>query len=587
MKIPIKAKFKHLEAVLVGTPKQFLLQGGEYFCVRESCEECPHKDTCDNVEEEVQNSLIPSSRRGVGFENKPFLVLLLKEGMKFESPVEGEDNSCRVPVELWNTPYDPLSLDERNLHFILSDLKHKFRVMKGQIRFYGTKEEFDASEYSKYFKIYSDYTPSQHIVALDFSAIEPRGSAIALKEPAWIKLFEGEPKVVLKQIEPSVFDSTKHTVVEGKTFCLLIGELDKVYFDNQCKSCNTPCKVIREYKKKVSGDFHSVNSEAFFNKKPDWPNVPKGGVYTSDQKDILKKYRNISKVCGLAALYGAGPYTLKSNMNCSEAEAEEALNNFFANLPTAKQGMLFIEQEVIKTGKVRNMFGRVRDVSKWAFSQAETARKQMQDRGYAIRTALNHPIQSSMAEVLKLAMLRADEFISNNKYYPLAGLTAPQNVSGKTYLDFLCCMLLSIHDEIDFLLRTNLFDAVIPPLYRVLQVQDIIKSLGVDFRLEMDVEYDSTRSFTASIKYPASKVFLYNEALSSPSIEPNILLINLSDITPEILAKIKQPTDNAENTFLVGVKQLNSILVFSNRVTEGFLQGLGLSFKKGYLPLKI
>jgi len=213
----------------------------------------------------------------------------------------------------------------------------------------------------------------------------------------------------------------------------------------------------------------------------------------------------------------------------------------------------------------------------------------MQDQGYAVRTALNHPIQSTAAEVLKLAMLRADEFITKNGYSPLQGLTVPQNISGKSYLDIVCGMLLSIHDEIDFNILTNRFDAVIPPLYRVLQVPEIIKSLGVDLTLEMDVEYDPSRSFTASIKYPASKIFLLNEVLSGENkeVEPNILLLNIEHITPLILEKIKTEAISTEKKYFLGVKQLNSVLVFTNnKFEESFLQGLGLSFQKGYLPLQ-
>ena len=120
-----------------------------------------------------------------------FLILVLKEDISFED----------VPKELWNTEFDNLMLDERNLHFILNDLSHPFRVMRGHFRFYGSEEEFNDSDYSTYFIIFNDYNPQHHLYAFDYSAIEPRTLTMASKEPEYLKIFEGEEKVIAKEID--------------------------------------------------------------------------------------------------------------------------------------------------------------------------------------------------------------------------------------------------------------------------------------------------------------------------------------------------------------------------------------------------
>jgi len=230
----IKEKFKHLTAFLVGTPKQFLIVAGKTYCVREGCEECPYfNNGCESEKEVVPSAMIPPARRAIGLEETPFLILQLLPGKEFRKLKEGEENPDVVPLALWSSSRDYHSLDERNLHFILSDRTKKFRVLKGQFRFYGSSSEFENSEYAQYFKVYNEYKPQHHLVAFDFSAVEPRGSAIAAREPRWISIYEGVPKVIIKQIEPLQPLSGEEPHIykyEDKTFCILLGDLDKATF---------------------------------------------------------------------------------------------------------------------------------------------------------------------------------------------------------------------------------------------------------------------------------------------------------------------------------------------------------------------
>lgn len=583
--IKIQEKFKHLSAFLIGSPKQFIVISGNTYCVRENCEECPYSGNgCEFKTEKVSAVMIPPARRAIGLEETPFLVLQLLPGKEFRKLREGEENLNVVPESLWNNPRDIYSLDERNLHFVLSDRNKPFRVLKGQFRFYGTHSEFANSEYATYFKVFNEYSPEHHIMAFDYSAIEPRGYAIASREPAWEKIYEGVPKVVIRQIEPlqTLTGKEPHIYVyKNKTFCFLVGELDKVTFEKQCKNCQIPCKIIKEYSKNVPGDFHSLNAKAFFSSEPDWPNLQEGEQYSQKQLDTLAKYRNVSKVCGLAAGYGGSAYTLAKNMNCTPEIAQIRLDNFFAALTQVKKTMLFTERQVLTTGRIQNFFGRVCDVSRWAFSKAPTEKERRQDKGYAVRIGYNYPIQSSMTELLKIAMIRIDEHIYNNKWNPLYGDSLIQNINEHKYTDILCTTLFSIHDELDFLLRSNSFDSLIPDIYKVLQVSDIIKSLGVDFLLEMDVEYDLTRSFTATTKYPAAKIHLFNSVI--PSVEkeancvPNMLLVDFEKLNSEICKKVLNFCADfgniyVENSFFVGVKRGSDFFVLPQKISESGLK---------------
>lgn len=453
--IKIKKKFKHLSVFLQGNPKQFLLQNGYFFCVRDGCEECPYVGTCQSKEEKVSTALIPPARRAIGFEETPFLVLRLLPGKEFRPLQENEESENVVPSYLWNTPKDHCSLDERNLHFILSDLKHCFRVMKGQFRFYGSVEEFKQSEYSKYFFIYNEYIPSHHLVAMDFSAIEPRGSAIQTQEPNWLKIYEGTPKVIIREIQiPDQENTPSYIYKKGdQTFCFLDGELDKSSYEIQCEKCflNKICKILREFKKNVPGDFHSLNAKAFFSNDPRYPKIPEGQPPTPEQASILKEFRNIAKICGLAAVYGALAYTLAMHMKCSEAEAQKRLDNFFALLGKARRSMLHTEQKILTKGVSKNFFGRIWDLRRFTNSDAPTEIERKKKIAYAIRIGYNHPIQSSMSEALKIAMIRTDVHLQQNKWSPLSGQEIPIACKGLTYKDLICCILLLILGEVDYI----------------------------------------------------------------------------------------------------------------------------------------
>lgn len=178
---------------LMGNPKQFFIEQGAIYCVRASCDSCPHNnDGCSFVEEKIQTNVVPHARRGIGAEETSFLVLLLKEGLDFKKD---------VPEDLWNHSLDNYSLSPNNLHYLLSDLQKSFRVIKGQIRFYGTEEEFNNSLYCKYFDLFSEYIPKHNIVAMDLSAIEPRVSTIASREPHYMEVFKGNPKPIVREVE--------------------------------------------------------------------------------------------------------------------------------------------------------------------------------------------------------------------------------------------------------------------------------------------------------------------------------------------------------------------------------------------------
>lgn len=193
--IEISDEFKELVHFLIGTPKQFILEQGNFHCVRKICDEnCPYfGGDCVSEPSQIQVDLIPNARRGIGIEECTFLILLFKEGHSFET----------LPKELWGNKYAEKATDERNLHFILNNPKFKFHSFKGQLRYYGSAAEFLISPYSEYCYIQDIYEPKHFPVSIDYSAIEPKVTTLQTRTKAYQEIFQGTPKVVVREVEIS------------------------------------------------------------------------------------------------------------------------------------------------------------------------------------------------------------------------------------------------------------------------------------------------------------------------------------------------------------------------------------------------
>lgn len=540
--------------------KHFIVEQGELYCIRENCDNCKYNNKgCEFEETEIQTAIIPNTRRGIGFEDKNFLILILKGGFDFIKD---------VPKELWDNEHSDKSLYESNLHFILSNIGSKFRVLKGQFRFYGDKEEFGQSEYSKYFQVFSEYIPKHYPVSMDFSAIEPRLSTIVSREPHWVKIFVGEPKVIIKEINAENIDEVSSHFIwkDNRLFCFLNGELDKAEYDNQCKKCviQDKCSVINEYQKNVPGDWHSLNAIGLFEEF-------KGCT----DKYKKKEMRGKSKTIGLALTYDGSAFTVSKVLGEIPEKAQERIDNFFKLLNVERRYMIQTKRNVLKTGKTKNLFGRVSDLSSLAFSS------KYKDRGYAQRVALNYPIQGTSAELLKIAKIRVDEYITNNKLNPYYGQSIKEHIS-KEELDYkllICSIANTIHDEIMYLMNEDKMEDLIAELYPIMQTGDVIKAFGIDFDIELDCEYDRYRSWTSSELYPNAKVFFkkgigitkVNSDLKVNEVESkeyNTIILNIEDVK-EIINRV--------NKNCMGELKYNLIVSIEN---QKFLYGEKVSLEE-------
>ncbi len=161
-----------------------------------------------------------------------------------------------------------------------------------------------------------------------------------------------------------------------------------------------------------------------FKNKEDIHSLTASQIFNIDIKKVNQDHRRKAKAINFGIIYGISQYGLAKQINVSNYEAEEFLNSYFAKFPEIKVYMDNTIKFCRKSGYVNNIFGR-----RSHFNGIND--KNFNVRNFQERAAINAPIQGSASEVMRLAMIRLDKKLSEDK-----------NVNSK--------MLLQIHDELIF-----------------------------------------------------------------------------------------------------------------------------------------
>ena len=168
---------------------------------------------------------------------------------------------------------------------------------------------------------------------------------------------------------------------------------------------------VKELKKafKNNEDIHSLTASQIFN---------------IEIKKVDQDQRRKAKAINFGIIYGISQYGLAKQINVTNYEAEEFLNAYFAKFPEIKIYMDDTIKFCRKSGYVNNIFGR-----RSHFNAIND--KNFNVRNFQERAAINAPIQGSASEIMRLAMIRLQKNLSENK-----------KLKSK--------MLLQIHDELIF-----------------------------------------------------------------------------------------------------------------------------------------
>ncbi len=140
-------------------------------------------------------------------------------------------------------------------------------------------------------------------------------------------------------------------------------------------------------------DIHTLTASEVFGVAPD---------------AIDKETRNRAKAVNFGIVYGISPFGLAAQINIDQHEAKLYIERYFARYVGVRAFIDRLLEETRSTQMVRTLFGRVRPIPDIQSRNANL-------RGFAERTAVNTPLQGTAADLIKLAMIRIDRRLAEER----------------------------------------------------------------------------------------------------------------------------------------------------------------------------
>lgn len=170
----------------------------------------------------------------------------------------------------------------------------------------------------------------------------------------------------------------------------------------------------------LSGDEHLVRA---FNEGEDFHAETAARVFGVPVSEVTPDLRSRAKAVNFGIVYGQQAYGLSQSLHISMAEARDMIDRYYEAYPGVRT---FLDNVVVRakqTGYAETMYGRRRHIP-------ELKAKNPQLRGFGERTAMNHPMQGTAADIIKIAMARVSRRLEEE--------------------GFAAHMILQVHDELDF-----------------------------------------------------------------------------------------------------------------------------------------
>ncbi|KKS16307.1 MAG: polymerase protein [Parcubacteria group bacterium GW2011_GWB1_41_6] len=167
-----------------------------------------------------------------------------------------------------------------------------------------------------------------------------------------------------------------------------------------------------------------------------------GRVFRTAPEKITVEMRRQAKILNFGILYGMGVNSFAREAKISREEAEVFYQEYFKNFSQLVQYLDGIKKQAEETGYVQTLFGRKRRLPEIHSSIASK-------RAEAERMAVNHPIQGTASDIIKIAMIEISDFLKEN--YP-GGIS----------------LVLQIHDELLFEVNDNIMEEAAPRLKKIM-----------------------------------------------------------------------------------------------------------------------
>ena len=131
-------------------------------------------------------------------------------------------------------------------------------------------------------------------------------------------------------------------------------------------------------------------------------------VFGVPAETMSKETRNRAKAVNFGIVYGISPFGLAAQLGIEQNEARLYIETYFERYAGVRTYIDRMLEETRREQMVRTMFGRVRPIP-------DIQSRNANQRGFAERTAINTPLQGTAADLIKLAMIRIDRRLAEEK----------------------------------------------------------------------------------------------------------------------------------------------------------------------------
>jgi len=156
-------------------------------------------------------------------------------------------------------------------------------------------------------------------------------------------------------------------------------------------------------------------------------------VFGVPYKEVDGDHRRAAKAINFGLMYGMSAFGLARQLNIGRVEAQAYMDTYFMRYPNVQQFMEETREQARDLGYVTTLFGR-------RLYLPDIKASNMQRRQGAERAAINAPMQGTAADIIKIAMIKVDNWIQKDK--PDA------------------CLVMQVHDELVFEVREEQLEHV-------------------------------------------------------------------------------------------------------------------------------
>lgn len=154
-----------------------------------------------------------------------------------------------------------------------------------------------------------------------------------------------------------------------------------------------------------SGDEHLIQA---YKEQSDIHRITASQAFHIPFDEVTPQQRRNAKAVNFGIVYGISSFGLSQDLSITRKEAAKYIDDYFATYPGIKTFLDHAVTHAKEEGYVVTLFGRRRPVP-------ELSSSNFMQRSFGERVAMNSPIQGAAADIIKIAMIRVNQRLKDQK----------------------------------------------------------------------------------------------------------------------------------------------------------------------------